>query len=430
MPDVMMEIIERLAPLDRVFCSDGNDKAIKILNEYLAFKPIKYLPENEFNGWTISPCWNVNRAVITDENGNVLLDGTKNVLSVIALSRAFSGRISVGELKKHLHYDHRNDDAIPYHSRQMYRCWDRDWGFCVTKRFYDSLNGTDYIVEIETDERPGDLQILEYTKRGEFDLTYYILAHLDHRGMANDDLSGCAVGIELMRRLSSIKTKLTYKLLLVPEIIGSEYYLHYTQSSKEQRALEGIFLESLGTDTPLGLQLSLNKNSATEMILQDIMSERGLSYRTTGCGEIITNDEYVWEVYGIPMPSLTRHPFPEYHSSLDNISIISSSALEESVAIMTDFATKFDREKFIFKNFTGNICLSNPKYDLYIDDSQEAFGESLDDHAHKMRKLIGMIPLLHRPVSVLSLGRICGLKMVEVEECLERWHKKGLLQTQ
>lgn len=430
MTHIMMEMIERLAPLDRVFCSNGNDEAIKILNEYLDFKTIKYVPENEFNGWAIPPRWNVNRAVIIDGNGNVLLDGTKNVLLVIALSRSFSGRISVGELKKHLHYDHRNENAVPYHFRQMYRFWDRDWGFCVTKRFYDSLNDANYFVEIETDERPGDLQVLEYSKRGELDCIYYILAHLDHRGMANDDLSGCAVGIELMRRLSSFKTKLTYKLLLVPEIIGSEYYLHYSQSSREQGVLEGIFLESLGTDTPLGLQLSMNKNSTTEIILQDVMSRRGLSYRTTGSGEIISNDEYVWEVYGIPMPSLTRHPFPEYHSSLDNISIISSPALEECVAIMADLVTQLDREKVVFKNFTGNVCLSNPKYDLYINDSQKTFGEVLDDRVHKMRKLMGMIPLLNKPVSVLSLGRICGLKIAEVEEYLERWQEKGLLQMQ
>ena len=127
----MMQLLFDLTPLNRVFCSRDYDKAIEYIRGILPFRVLKFSSNMEHNGWVIPPKWDVKEARII-KNGDVIYDGLKNPLSVLALSRSFCGEIDCDELKQHLYYDHRYPDAIPYHFRQEYQSWLRDWGFCVT----------------------------------------------------------------------------------------------------------------------------------------------------------------------------------------------------------------------------------------------------------------------------------------------------------
>ena len=65
--------------------------------------------------------------------------------------------------------------------------------------------------------------------------------------------------------------------------------------------------------------------------LKASLDQMGLSYRTGPFESIIVNDEYVWENYGMPTLSFSRFPYPEYHSSLDNIGMIREESLNEAV---------------------------------------------------------------------------------------------------
>ncbi|MDW7662643.1 MAG: DUF2172 domain-containing protein [Bacillota bacterium] len=211
----MLELLKKLAPLKRVFVSSDYDYAIDVLKTVLDFDVLEYSSETAHNGWVIPPKWDVVEAKII-KNGNVILDVQDHVLHVICYSAAFEGRVTLEELKQHLHYDHRYADAIPYHFRQSYRNWERDWGFCVTKNFYASLEPGEYDVVIKTKEDQGILKVLEYTHAGEMEESFVFVAHQDHPGMANDDLAGCVVGVELFKRLLGQKTKYSYKLVRCP----------------------------------------------------------------------------------------------------------------------------------------------------------------------------------------------------------------------
>ena len=205
-------------PLNRVVCSNDYDKTIEYLQEVLPFKVIEYHAGDEYNGWVIPPKWDVREAKII-KDGKVIYDGKWHPLAVISLSRSFHGKVELEELKKHLHYDHRYDDSITFHFRQLFRSWSRDWGFCVPKIFYDSLQEGEYEIIIETEESDGVLKILEYTHQGSLDETF-ILCRSHHPGVANDGLAGSVVGIGSLNALLE-KTKFTYKLVLVQGIIGS-----------------------------------------------------------------------------------------------------------------------------------------------------------------------------------------------------------------
>lgn len=422
----MLEIVRDLTPLNRAVCSRGYDAAVDYLCVVLPFRVISIPETNKHNGWVIPPSWDVEEATIR-KNGSVVYDGAANPLGVIALSTSFSGTVSLEELKRHLYFDHRDVDSIPYHYRQQFRSWERNWGFCIPKRLFDQLTPGEYEVVIRTSEAPGNLKILECTHQGSLDKTIVLGGNLDHAGVANDGLAGCVVGIEVLRRLQGRKTKFSYSLVLSPGIIGSELYLAGLEQSERKRIIEGIFLEMLGSDTPLGVQEPRSGRSNTLFALLSSLENLGAQFRTGPFESIIINDEYVWENYGIPMISFSRFPYPEYHSSKDTAEIIRESSLEEAVQALMGVVDWLESSPVVLKKFEGNICLSNPRYDLYVDYGQIALGDGSSDRRQRMRHLMDFIPSIDRPMCVKAIAEHVGLPEGDTLDYLQRWAAKGLI---
>ncbi len=352
-------------------------------------------------------------AFIKDKDGHTIYT-VDHPLKIIGLSSSFSGWVSKNELEKHLHYDHRYADAIPYHFRQFYRPWDRSWGFCVPQTFYDSLHDDSYYVEIKTHETKGNLKVIEHTKKGNLPYTFVFVAHLDHPGMVNDDLAGVAAGVELFQRISQVNTKFTYKLILVPEIIGSEFYLGHNAPG-DNNIIEGCFLEMLGTKTPLALQNSLKSNTQIEKILFSKLTNSNKKFTSGPFKSIICNDEYIWEARGVPMCSLSRFPYPEYHTHKDDLSILDEEAFTESVEILYKTILELEKKIFIQKKFTGTPCLSHPKYNLYVDPGQRAFGTHAGANIQAKRLLMDLIPT--QP-NVFFLDSLCQLVNIPTERAI------------
>jgi len=422
----MMEMLHDLTPLSRAVCSSGYDQAVKYLSEALPFRKIAVPQSRQHNGWVVPPSWDVEEARI-EKDGQVIYDGTAHPLAVIALSANFEGVVSFEELKKHLHYDHRDPDSIPFHYRQQFRSWNRDWGFCLPKRLYDRLSPGDYSILIRATETQGEVKILEYKHSGSLDFTIVLAGNLDHAGVANDGLSGCVVGLEVMRRLQGRCTKFSYSLVLSPGIIGSELYLAGLSKEERGRILEGIFLEMLGSDTELAVQDSRRGMVSISHALKGSLDELGVPYRTGPFESIIVNDEYIWENYGIPMLSLSRFPYPEYHSSKDSVEIIRSDRLDEAVDVLMGAIERLESSPIIVKKFEGNVCLSNPMYDLYVDYGQVALGDTLNEHRRRMRHLMDFIPALEHPASVKAVADHIGLPEEDALSYLREWAAKGLI---
>jgi aminopeptidase-like protein len=423
----MMQVLRDLTPLNRAVCSLGYDQAVDYLCEVLPFRVIAVPSTFQHNGWVIPPSWDVEEARIM-KDGRLIYDGTEHPVGVIGLSSSFCGIVSLEELKRHLYYDHRNDNSIPFHYRQQFRSWSRDWGFCVPKHLYNQLTPGYYDVSIRTNESPGVLKILEYTHSGTSDFTIVLGGNLDHAGVANDGLAGCVVGLEVMRQLIGRKTKFSYSLVLSPGILGSEIYLAGISENGRKHLLEGIFLEMLGSATQLAVQESRHPIVNSLHALKASLDHLDLPYRTGPFESIIVNDEYVWENYGIPMLSLSRFPYPEYHSSHDSVEIIKEDSLNEAVEALLGMIDRLETSPIIQKKFKGNVCLSNPEYDLYVDYGQIALGDHLSESRRKLRSLMDLIPALERPVSVKAVADHVGLTEAEALDYLKRWSAKGLIE--
>jgi aminopeptidase-like protein len=418
-------VINELYRTNRVFCSSDYDACVEKLASMLPFDVHRFAADQSpLHGWEIPPKWDVIRADI-HRNGDLVWDGTQHPLGVIALSAPFEGTVSREVLREHLHTvdaDYKNPDAIPFHFRQQYRPWDRDWGFCVPRSIVDDLEPGEYDVVIQTEESPGYLDVLEYTHQGETDVTFAFVAHLDHPGMANDDLAGCAAGIELFRRLEDRGTKFSYRLILLQEIIASEYYLDALPTADLDLIVGSLFLEMLGSDTPLALQASASGESPVDRAVTETLTAEGVDYRTGPFRSIIGNDEIIWEAYGIAMPSLSRFPYPEYHTSDDNPGIISTESLDQSVRVLEETINRLEKQSIVRKNFVGVPATSHPSYDLYVD----TWGSN-NPKAHALRRVMDYLPMAPAVVFTETIQDRCDVEAEVLLPYLEQWAQTGLI---
>ena len=107
--------------------------------------------------------------------------------------------------------------------------------------------------------------------------------------------------------------------------------------------------------------------------------------------------------------------------------IIQEDRLEEAVSALMGAVDILESSPIVNKRFSGNVCLSNPKFDLYVDYGQVALGDTLSEQKRKMRHLMDFIPALDRPMSVRAISDHIGLPEPDVLAYLQRWADKGLV---
>jgi aminopeptidase-like protein len=133
----------------------------------------------------------------------------------------------------------------------------------------------------------------------------------------------------------------------------------------------------------------------------------------------------------IPCPSLSRCPFPEYHTSRDNPGLMSEEHLEEAVRVVVDALMALDRNVTANAHTVGLVCLSNPKYDLY----QAYFDPSIPDRrtisakAARFNKLMNWLPrYFDGRTTALEIAERFELPFSAVRDYLSAWEAKGLVE--
>jgi aminopeptidase-like protein len=427
----MRALITDLAPLRSGTVCDGNDQTVAILREELPFTVHEFASGNEHNGWIVPWKWECQKALIRDADGKVLYDGNAHQLGVASYSDSYDGPVLGGELKRHVFYCDSPgfEDAIIYHCDWWYKPHARSWGFCATKRFHQSIvDDQTYYVHLQTTFDPGTMKVCEYVLPGHSEQSIVLNAHDCHPGCANDDLSGIAVGIEVMRRLAQVPDRrYTYRLIVAPEHYGSIFYLRRYGSTNLRYAL---FLESLGSHGPLALQASFSGNWPIDRALKN--SLRGIEHRVGPFRSIVGNDETCWEAYGhaVPCPSLSRCPFPEYHTSKDSPQIMHDESLNQAADVVTTAMLALDRSVTASACFRGLVCLSNPRYDLY----QPYFDPSIPDRrtiseeAKRWNELMNHLPrYFDNCTTSLDLAERFEVPHQRVRDYLDAWEAKGLI---
>lgn len=409
----MMQLIDATWFMRRDIVSSGYDEALRYISKLIPLKIHKIPSGTKCWTWVVPEKWKIHKGFIDDINGKRILDVKEHPLHIVSYSLPVDKIVTRAELFRHIHTNPRRPHAIPFE----FKYYERDWGFCVQHSRLKKFNQKKYRVFIDSEFTKGSLKVGDCTIKGEVDDTIVLVAHLCHPAMVNDDLAGVAVLIDIAKQLRARKNHYTYKILLVPETIGSIAYL----SQNEQiipKLKCGLFFEMLGSNGSHALQLSRQGNTRLDRIARHVMSKRFKKSRVGAFRTIVGNDELVFNGPGvdIPMISISRYPYPEYHTSDDNPSIISEKKLIESREFVLEILGILDRDFVPVRKFKGPIFLSG--YDLWIDwRVNDRMNANLDR----------IMCCLEGDQSAFDISEKLNLEFVVVLDFLDKLYKKKLI---
>jgi len=205
--------------------------------------------------------------------------------------------------------------------------------------------------------------------------------------------------------------------LLVPETIGSIAYL----SQNENIILKlkyGIFLEMLGNNNIHALQLSRQGNTRLDNIARYVIKRKLNNFREGPFRKIVGNDEMVFNGPGVnvPMISISRFPYPEWHTSDDDLNIISEENLKESKNFILEILSILDNDYIPKRQFKGPIFLSG--YGLWVD---WRINKKLNENLEQI------MLNLEGNMSVFDIAEKLDMEFNEVLNYVNKFLEKGLI---
>ena len=362
----VMTLLRDLTPLSRTLVHPDNDRALKIISKVVGGVDVEGYPSGKSVWtWRIPNQWQLVESRIEDaQTGELLWDGTCHPLATVNYSLPFSGKLTAEELTPHLHSVPHRPNALPF----VFRFYNRDWGFCLPASLRASIQKHPYLnVKIVTDERPGQLKVGVLTIPGKSSKEFIVCTNICHPGTANDSISGACAALALVRHLKRRgELNYTYRFLWLPETIGSVAYFANNEDVID-RAIGGLFIEMLGNENSLCLQHSRKGTTYWDHLAKASLMDSGLEFRVAEFLKSAPNDEKVMDSPGVNIPtiSITRYPYPEYHTSDDNVDLISPKKMEESIDFLCAFLDRIEEDYVPIYKMRGPVCLA--EHGLYPD---------------------------------------------------------------
>ena len=288
--------------------------------------------------WTVPPEWNIREAWLEDPTGKRIVDFASNSLHVMSYSVPFAGQLDLEELKPHLHTLPEHPDWIPY--RTSY--YTPRWGLCLSHRQYSALRPGTYRVRIDADLAPGYLSYGELAIPGATPDEILVYSHLCHPSLANDNLSGLAVTLWWAKALlAQDHRRYSYRFVWGPGTIGSLTWLALNRA-RWPRIRHGLVAVLLGRPGPFHYKRTQGGGA-------EIDRAAALALREHAPDAVLRDfDPYGYDErqFGSPgirldVGRLTRVPngeYPEYHSSADNLDLVSAEALTGSLQMCRTIA--------------------------------------------------------------------------------------------
>jgi aminopeptidase-like protein len=385
---INFDILSKILKLNIGVSQSDNTQMFDLLETIYPLTIKKYQTGREHNGWVIPREWNVKKAYIKKDD-LLLFDGKSYPLAVAGYSSSFHGIVKKEELDRHVFYRKEFPDAYAFHCMNNIRPWKKHWGFCIPYGIYKTWEEGEYEVALETEFLEGTMLVGECRHEGQLSDTIVFNAHTCHPCQANDDMVGVFVILELFRWLSEQKTRYTYLGILAPEHIGTVFYIADTPKENLDQIKMACFIEMIGSQTPLTLQRSFTGDTIIDRVTEYVLKEVEPDLKVGDFSTVVGNDEIIWEGPGIEIPtvSVSRWPYDEYHTSKDDLTIISEEKIAEVLSLLKRIVMIFENDCTIERNFTGLMALSNPKYDLYFEHPDPTVHKSLSDLDLKFAKL-------------------------------------------
>lgn len=435
MMSVMLPLIRDLCAIRTGVVADGNENLFARIAREIPIEIRRYPSGLEYNGWVVPQNWRVKRAKLF-RDGVEVFDGTRSALGVGYYSKSFVGEIEHAELESKLVSNPAIPDATMFHCMWQYRPWDADWRLSMPHRVRETLGPGRYRVELETEYAPSEMLVGVAHKHGRSTKTIVFNSNNCHPHMANDGFAGTAVLIRLMQWLAVRETYYSYRLVVAPEHLGSVFYLRDLSRTEIDDMVCGVFEEMPGTAGAMKATATFEGGNPIDRAFANALKHSGAPYALVPWRKGAGNDETVWEApgYEIPFVEFTRcedqfAPYREYHSDLDGPGIIDETRLAEMLRVLQTVVDILEGDATVERKFDGLICLSNPRYDLYMERPDPTVVKNLDADAEKWGHLLDcLFRYMDGSMTILEIAERHDLPFTRLAKYLRRFEAAGLIE--
>jgi aminopeptidase-like protein len=324
----MHELAGRLFPICRSITGPGVRETLRVLKEHIPLSIHEIPTGTKVFDWTIPKEWVIRDAFIKDQNGRIIVDFRRNNLHVVGYSVPVDRRIPLNELDKHLHSLPEQPDAIPY----VTSYYQEQWGFCISHDQRTKLTDGTYHVHIDSELKDGSLTYGECIIRGETKQEVFLSTYVCHPSMANNELSGPVVATFIARWIQSQPRRYTYRVIFIPETIGSITYLSRHWKYLRKHVVVGFNLSCIGDERAFSYVASRYGNSMADKVACHILSSMCPGYVSYSFLQRGSDErQYCSPGVDLPLVTLCRSKYgayPEYHTSLDNLDVVTPVGLE------------------------------------------------------------------------------------------------------
>ncbi len=322
-------LIGELYPICRSITGDGVRETLARLKQEIPLELHEVPSGTQAFDWTVPREWNIRDAYVKNSRGERVIDFRRHNLHVVNYSVPVNRRMSLAELRPHLHSLPEQPDLIPY--RTSY--YQEAWGFCLPHRQLEQMPDEEYEVCIDATLQDGHLTYGECLLQGASDEEVLISCHTCHPSLCNDNLSGLAVAAYLARHLAKVARRYSYRFLFIPGTIGAITWL----SLNEERARairHGLVLTCIGDRGNFTYKKSRRGNAEIDRAMAHVLQHSQQAFKTVDFSPYGYDErQYCSPGFNLAVGCLMRShhgQFPEYHTSADNLDFVDPAALADS----------------------------------------------------------------------------------------------------
>lgn len=426
-------LAKELFPICRSITGNGVRKTLKILQRENPELVINEIPSGvQVFDWVIPKEWNIEDAWVKDNKGNKIIDFNETNLHVMGYSVPVHKTVSLKELLGVIYTEPDQPDVIPY----VTSYYKERYGFCISenqkKKIVSDYNESDlFEICIDSSLKDGSLTygefVLEPTGIAQKEYCdikeIFFSTYICHPSMANNELSGPCLATVLIKWLKSLPVrKNRYRFVFVPETIGSIAYLSRNYKELQKNVIAGFNLTCVGDDRSYSYMPTAYGDTLSDKVMKNVLHFHFPEYKTYSFLES-GSDERRYNAPGIDLPVVcfcrTIHGmYPEYHTSADNLSIISPSGLQGSFDVVRKCIVALEWNK---KYRITTLCEPQlGKRGLYPNLSRKG---QYDD----VLKLKNLISYLNGKNDLIDISNIIDVPVDEILDWLDKLIKNNLL---
>jgi len=395
-------------------------ESLRILREIVPQLTIHEVPSGtDVFDWRIPKEWNIQDAYIEDMSGNRVISFSDNNLYVMGYSAPIDKIVERDELLKMVYTQPDQPDVIPY----VTSYYKERSGFCMSESQKQSLDKESYHIVIDSELNDGSLTYGEILIPGESEEEIFLSTYICHPSMANNEISGPCVAIYLAKWLLEQPRRYSYRIIFIPETIGSITYLSRNLDAMKKNVIAGFNISCVGDDRAYSYIASRYGGTLADRVAKNVLHFHApdyVSYSFLARG----SDERQYNAPGVDLPicSICRTKYgeySEYHTSADNLELISPDGLSGA----------FDVYRKCIETLEGNYvykikCFCEPqlgKRGLYPTVSKKG-------QYDEVKTMMDFIAYADGTNDLIAISDIIGVPVYKLAVIVDKLNDAGLIE--